>query len=269
MNILVCIKQVPDTTKVAIDPITGSLIRSGAAARMNPYDLYSLEAALRLKDTEGARIDVLTMGPPNATEVIKEALGCGADHGYLLSDRAFAGADVLATSMTLKLAIQSLPQNYDLILCGKQTTDGDTAQVGPALADLLGIAHLAWVDEIKEVSEKSLIVKANLSKSQQICKIQLPCLLTIEKDYASPRFPSYLNLKKFTAESVTTLTLKELGGESVKSLVGSLGSPTSVEKIFPPESETVTMRLEGNSGDIAASLNDYLISQHQLSRGSL
>ncbi|HBZ41616.1 MAG: hypothetical protein A2Y20_04145 [Firmicutes bacterium GWF2_51_9] len=269
MRILVCIKQVPDTTKVAIDPVTGSLIRSGAAARMNPYDLYSLEAALRLKDSEGCQVDVLTMGPPNASEVIKEALGCGADHGYLISDRAFAGADVLATSMTLKLAIRSLPHSYDLILCGKQTTDGDTAQVGPALADLLGIAHLAWVDDIREVDETSLIVKANLSKSQQICKIQLPCLLTIEKDYASPRFPSYLNLKRVKPESITTLTLKELGGEDVKSLVGSLGSPTSVEKIFPPESETVTMKLEGKTPEIIQSLNDYLLTQHQLSRGSL
>ena len=269
MKILVCIKQVPDTTKVAIDPKTGSLIRWGADAKMNPYDLFALEAAMRLKDQGLASVEVITMGPPNAIEVLKEALGLGADKGVLLSDRGFAGADVLATSSTLSLAIQHLKRDYDLILCGKQTTDGDTAQVGPAIAQKLGIPHIAWVEEIKTILTDGMIVEANLTKCVQECKILFPCLLTIEKDYASPRYPSYVKMKQFDPTSIVTLSLSELGGDSVKHLVGSLGSPTSVERIFPPESEVISMKLSGKTTEIADHLVAYLHHEHFIMKGTV
>jgi len=269
MKILVCIKQVPDTTKVEIDPKTGSLIRSGADAKMNPYDLFALEAALRLKDQGLASVEVITMGPPNATEVLKEALGLGADAGVLLSDRGFAGADVLATSSTLSLAIQTLDRHYDLILCGKQTTDGDTAQVGPAMAEHLGIPHIAWVEDIKTILKDGMIVTANLTKCVQECAILFPCLLTIEKDYASPRYPSYVKMKQFDPSSIITLSLNDLGGDAVKHLVGSLGSPTSVERIFPPENEVISMHCSGKPSEIADQLVDYLNHEHFVMRGNV
>lgn len=161
MDILVCIKQVPGTSKVEVDPVTGVLKRDGIDSKMNPYDLFALETALRIRAEKGGTIKVISMGPPQASEVIKEAYMMGADEGTLLSDRKFAGADVLATSYTISQGIRKMG-HVDLILCGKQTTDGDTAQVGPEMAEYLGMPHIANVLSIEEVKDKSIVVKMDM-----------------------------------------------------------------------------------------------------------
>ena len=190
MNILVCIKQVPGTTKVEVDPITGVLKRDGVDSKMNPYDLYALETGLKIKENNGGTITVLTMGPPQAKEIIKEAYSMGVDNGVLLSDRKFAGADVLATSYTLSQGINSI-EDFDLIICGKQTTDGDTAQVGPEMAEYLNIPHVANVKKIVEVKKDSIEVEMDMPDTVEILEIKLPALITVEKGIFQPRLPSY------------------------------------------------------------------------------
>ncbi|MBM6838681.1 electron transfer flavoprotein subunit beta/FixA family protein, partial [Clostridium saudiense] len=177
MNILVCIKQVPGTTKVEVDPITGVLKRDGVDSKMNPYDLYALETGLKIKENNGGTISVLTMGPPQAEEIIKEAYSMGVDNGVLLSDRKFAGADVLATSYTLSQGVKSIG-DFDLIICGKQTTDGDTAQVGPEMAEYLNIPHVANVRKIIEVKKDCIEVEMDMPDTVEIVEIKLPALIT-------------------------------------------------------------------------------------------
>lgn len=161
MKIVVCMKQVPATSKVDIDPETGAMKRMSGETRTNPYDLFALETALAIREKTGGTVTVLTMGPPQAEEMIRDAYTMGADEGVILSDRKFAGADVLATSYALAQGIQVIG-GADLIICGRQTTDGDTAQVGPAIAEHLTIPHAAWVAEIMDVNEKSIQVRLDL-----------------------------------------------------------------------------------------------------------
>ena len=188
MDIFVCIKQVPSTNKVQVDEKTGVLKRSGIQSKMNPYDLYALETALRLKARYGGTVTVGTMGPPQAQAIIREAYMMGADDGYVFSDRRLGGADVLATSYTLSQAIQSVG-DFDLILCGKQTTDGDTAQVGPAIAEHMGIPHAAWVSRI-DVSDDGIDVEQQLQDVIETVHMPFPCLVTVEQDIFMPRLPS-------------------------------------------------------------------------------
>ena len=185
MNIIVCIKQVPGTTQVDIDPETGVLKRDGISAKMNPYDLYALETALQLKKEKGATVTVISMGPLQAKAVIREAYMMGADAGYLLSDSKFAGSDVLATSYALASGIEKIG-DFDLIICGKQTTDGDTAQVGPAIAEHLKIPHVTWVSKIESVEEKSIVVEQNMEDSFEVVRLPFPCLISVEKKHPHP-----------------------------------------------------------------------------------
>ena len=178
MKIFVCIKQVPATNQVQVDEKTGVLKRSGVAAKMNPYDLYALETALRLKAQHGGTVTVGTMGPPQAQTIIREAYMMGADDGYVFSDRRLGGADVLATSYTLAQAIRSTG-DYELILCGKQTTDGDTAQVGPAIAEHLGIPHAAWVNRLT-VTGDGVDACQQLQDVIETVHMPFPCLVTVE-----------------------------------------------------------------------------------------
>ena len=194
MKIVVCIKQVPGTAQVEIDPETGVLKRDGVESKMNPYDLYALETALRFKQSVGAEITVVTMGPPQAESVIREAFMMGVDNGVILSDRRFGGSDVLATSYTLAQGIAATG-GCDLILCGKQTTDGDTAQVGAELAEFLGIPHVTSVCKIREVTEKDITIDLDLPLHVETAKIKYPCILTVEKGIFEPRLPS-LKLKR-------------------------------------------------------------------------
>ncbi len=249
MKILVCIKQVPASNKVEVDPVTGVLKRDGAASKMNPYDLYALEAAFRIRSQLGGTVSVLTMGPGQAAAVVREAFAMGADEGYVLSDRKFAGADVLATSYTLSLGIRTLG-SFDLILCGKQTTDGDTAQVGPSISERLGVPAIANVFEIREVTGESITGKMDLGEQFQVARIPYPCLISVDKDIYTPRLPSYLRAKATAEREVKLLTFNELAGAE-EDRVGLAGSPTQVRRIFPPEGRGQTQVFTGTPDELA------------------
>ena len=233
MNILVCIKQVPESNKVDVDPVTGVLKRDGADSKMNPYDLYALEAALRMKEKLGASVTVITMGPNQAAEIIREAYSMGADNGIIISDRKFAGADVLATAYTLTQGARKAG-NFDVIICGKQTTDGDTAQVGPEMSEYLNIPSIANIIEIVDVNEKDVTVKMDMADTVEIAKIKYPCLLCVDKDIYVPRLPSYVRKKATESKPIEVITFNDLDVRD-ENKYGLNGSPTQVRRIFPPE----------------------------------
>ncbi len=256
MNIIVCIKQVPASSKAEVDPATGVLKRIGIDSKMNPYDLYALETALRLKELEGGSVCVISMGPPQAEKVIREAYAMGADSGVLLSDRRFGGADVLATSYTLAQGIRKAG-NFDLILCGKQTTDGDTAQVGPEISEWLKIPSVSNVRRIIRVEENGIIVEMDMPNDVEIVKVKFPCLLTLEKDIYQPRLPSYVRKMQTKNVPVSVLSLDDMEDRD-ESHYGLNGSPTQVQRIFPPEHD-VQQELWKDSGPaLAARLRDKL-----------
>ena len=256
MNILVCIKQVPASSNVRVDPVTGVLIRDGADVKMNPYDLFALEMALQLRDCFGGKVDVLTMGPPQARDVLLEAMYMGADDGMLLTDRRFAGADVVATSYTLSQGATAMG-DYDLILCGKQTTDGDTAQVGAEMAEFLGIDHATNVIRIEKVTDASLDVIVNFEQEVYNQTMEFPCLLTVEKDANVPRLPSYKRKKSVDPARVRVCTLDDFSDRDATHY-GLSGSPTSVEKIFPPEKNDDRVALKGTAAECADQLMGIL-----------
>ncbi|MDL1956383.1 MAG: electron transfer flavoprotein subunit beta/FixA family protein [Candidatus Desulfofervidus auxilii] len=230
MKYIVCIKQVPEIEGVKINPETGTLIREGVKSIINPYDLYALEAALQMKERYGGKIILLSMGPPQAEEALREAISYGADEAILLSDRAFAGADTLATSYTLAQAIKKIG-HYDIIFCGKQAIDGDTAQVGPELAQRLNLPYVTYVRKI-ELKENSLIVERDLDDGYQIIQITLPALLTIVKEIGEPRVPSIRGKMRAKKLQIPIWTAKDIEAKEEK--IGISGSPTRVLKIFSP-----------------------------------
>lgn len=234
MDIIVCIKQVPGTNKVEVDPVTGVLKRDGVDSKMNPYDLYALETALRLKEVHGGTVKVLSMGPPQAKQIITEAFAMGADEGVLLSDRKFGGADVLATSYTLSQGIKQMG-NYDLILCGKQTTDGDTAQVGPEMAEYLDVPSISHVKKMMDITHSHITVEMDMSDTLEVAQVSFPCLLTVEKDIFQPRLPSYIRKMKTKDKVIRVISFNDLEDKDQKRY-GLSGSPTQVQRIFPPES---------------------------------
>lgn len=233
MNILVCIKQVPGTTKVEVDEKTGVLKRDGVDSKMNPYDLFALEAALRIREKKGGKVSVISMGPPQAAAVIKEAYSMGVDEGVLLSDRKFAGADVLATSYTLSQGIKKMGI-FDIIICGKQTTDGDTAQVGPETAEYLNIPHVSNVRKLIDINDDSITVEMDMGETVEISIVKLPCLITVEKDIFQPRLPSYRKKLETAKRKIDIYSLNDFEDNDEKRY-GLSGSATQVEKIFPPE----------------------------------
>lgn len=236
MNIVCCIKQVPNTAEVKIDPETNTLIRSGVESIANPYDIVALEAALVLKDGLGGKVTAISMGPPQADEVLREAISLGADEGVLLSDRAFAGADTLATGYTLSLAIRRLDRDgpVHLVLCGKQAIDGDTAQVGPGIATRLGYSQLTYVTEIQEIDEKDgyITVKRKVEGGFEIVKAPLPAVLTVELELAKPRRAPLPQLIRSLRAEIALWDGEAIGGEAGK--MGLKGSPPWVRKIFSP-----------------------------------
>ena len=252
MNIVVCVKQVPATQKVDVDPVTGVLKRDGIETKMNPYDLYAMETAIQIRKKTGAEIHVITMGPPSAKAVLKEAFALGAQEGWLLTDRKFAGADVLATSYAIAEGISQI-KDVDLILCGKQTTDGDTAQVGPEMAEVLGIPHISWVTELIDADDKGLTVKQDLTEVEAVARIQYPCLITVEKGIFQPNLPSYKRMVASADYPIHTLTAADCKGLDPKR-IGLNGSPTQVERIFTPTHDVSTVRWEGNETDSAERL---------------
>lgn len=256
MDILVCVKQVPETSKVEVDPVTGVLKRDGVDSKMNPYDLYALETALRIREKVGGTVKVISMGPPQAQEVIKEAYMMGADEGVLLSDRKFAGSDVLATAYTLSQGVRKMG-NIDVILCGKQTTDGDTAQVGPEMAEYLGMPHIANVIKIEAIKDNAMVVEMDMPNTVEVAEIQFPCLLTVEKDIFQPRLPSYKKKLATKDREINVLSLKDFEDQNEKRY-GLNGSPTQVERIFPPAVNTDKEIWTGSGLELADKMTSKL-----------
>ena len=228
MNIVVCIKQVPDTNEVKLDPKTGTLIREGVPSIINPDDKAGLEAALRLKDSMGAKVSVISMGPPQADVALREALAMGADEAILITDRAFGGADTWATSSTLASAVKKLP--FDLIITGRQAIDGDTAQVGPQIAEHLHLPNISYAEEIK-VEGDSIVVKRQYEDRYQIIKAKMPCLITALAELNEPRYMTPMGIwDAYHEKEVTIWTLEDLDVD--RSNIGLKGSPTRVWKSF-------------------------------------
>lgn len=263
MNIVTCIKQVPASSEVEVDPETGVLKRDSDFVKMNPYDLYALEASFTLKEAfKDATIHTVTMGPPAASKVLEEALYMGADHGTLLSDIRFAGADVLATAHTISQWIATL-EHVDVVVCGKQTTDGDTAQVGPEIAALLDWPHVPYVKAIVAADEESVTVKSAYEHHDETVKVSYPVLLTIDKGFGVPRLPSFRRKKTFANYAMSVVSLKDLQDQDPEHY-GLRGSPTQVEAIFPPEKRQETTRFEGSGPELAETLLDILKERKML-----
>lgn len=256
MNILVCIKQVPDSNKVEVDPVTGVLKRNGVESKMNPYDLYAIEAALRIREERGGKITALTMGPGQASSVIREAFAMGVDEGVLISDRKFGGADVLATSYTISQGIKMLG-DFDLILCGKQTTDGDTAQVGPEVSEYLAIPSVSNVSKIVELGKETITVEMDMSHDIEIAKIEYPCLLSVDKDIFMPRLPSYLKKEMTKEREIRVISLAQLEDQDEKHY-GLNGSPTQVQRIFPPAVNSHREIWTGTQAELSEQLHNKL-----------
>lgn len=238
MLIVACIKQVPDTTQVKIDPVTNTLVREGIPFIMNPYDTHALEAALQLKDRFGCRVAVLSMGPPNAEATLRKALSVGVDRAILLSDRCFGGADTLATSNVLAAAIRRLNDEVEpvgVVLCGKQTIDGDTAQVGPGIAVRLGYQQLTLVDRIEELNlaSRTMVVSRKLEGRHERVQTPLPALLTVVRELNRPRYPT-VPMRLASAQATVEVWNNEVLKLDVEK-IGLKGSPTWVSKIFSPE----------------------------------
>jgi electron transfer flavoprotein beta subunit len=232
MKIVVCVKQVPDAKEVRLDPKTNTLAREGVESIMNPYDQHALEEAVRLKEKLGGEVTALTMGPPQATEILRLAISCGADNGVLVSDRAFAGSDTWATSYTLAKAIEKCG-TFDLILCGKQAIDGDTAQVGPGLAMRMDVPYLTCVQKIRAADKEKMVVERMMDDGYDVVEVAYPALLTVVKDINEPRVPSLKGKMKAKKAVITTLTAADIEADSGS--IGLPGSPTQVVRVFPPQ----------------------------------
>jgi len=256
MKYIVCLKQVPETEGVKINPETGTLIREGVKSIINPYDLYALEAALQMKKQYGGEIIVLSMGPPQVEEALREAISYGADEAILLCDKAFAGADTLATSYTLAQAIKKIG-NFDVIFCGKQAIDGETAQVGPELAQRLDIPYITYIRKI-EFKNNTLLVERLLDDGYQVVQINLPALLTVIKEIGEPPLPSIRGKMRAKKAKILLWTTQDIKADSEK--IGLKGSATQVVKIFSPPSRGERQMLTGSLEQQARELKDKLMT---------
>ncbi len=257
MDIIVCIKQVPDTLEVNINRETNTLIREGVDSVINPFDLYALEEGLRLKEQYGGMVTVLSMGPPQAVETLRQALSLGADNAVLLSDIGFAGSDTLATSYTLAKAVKKIGR-FDLVFCGRQAVDGDTAHVGPSLAERLGVGHVCCVMKISEVGDGNMTVERMTEVGIERIKLSLPALITVSKGINEPRFPS-LKWKVNAARSeIEVWFAQDIGADENK--IGLKGSPTRVVKMTTPQHNRQGQILEGST---AEQVTDLVSKLHQ------
>ena len=262
MKILVCVKQVPGSSNVEVDPVTGVLKRSGIASKCNPYDLYAIETALTIAERFGGTVESLTMGPPQARAVIEETVCMGASRGTVLTDRKFAGADVLATAYTISQGIRK-SGDYDLIICGKQTTDGDTAQVGAEVAEYLGLPNVSNVLSVEDFRDGRLHLTAGLDDRIMTLSIGLPCLISVDGDINTPRLPSYKTRKTLTDEAVKFLTFADFDDQDPDHY-GLSGSATQVERIFPPEKVAQKHNVEGDAETQAQALHQLLLDRKML-----
>lgn len=231
MDIVVCIKQVPDTAEVRINPDTNTLIRDGVPSIINPYDMHAIEAGLEIREKAGGRVTVITMGPPQAEAALRDAIAMGVDDAALLTDRAFAGADTWATSYALSKAIEKI--GADVVICGKQAIDGDTAQVGPETAEFLNIPHIAYIRMIEEVRPDFIRVQRLMDDGYDVVESSIPVLLTVVKELNNPRLPSLKGKMAAKKAEIKKWTASDLNAEADKT--GLKGSPTQVKNIFAPE----------------------------------
>ncbi|MDD5495644.1 MAG: electron transfer flavoprotein subunit beta/FixA family protein [Candidatus Omnitrophica bacterium] len=255
MNIIVCIKQVPNTTDVKIDPVTNTLIRDGVESVINPFDTYAIEEAVRLKERFGGKVTVITMGPPQADKALREALSLGCDEAVLVSDRKFAGSDTWATSYTLSCAIKKIGA-FDIIICGKQASDGDTAQVGPGISTHLDIPQVTFVKKIEEISANKAKVERMTEEGYDIVETPVPCLFTVVKEINTPRMPSLKGMMKAKSAKISTWTAEDIEADTKN--IGLEGSPTRVVKIFTPPPRKGGEILKGDAVEIAKRLGELL-----------
>ncbi|MCS7151151.1 MAG: electron transfer flavoprotein subunit beta/FixA family protein [Endomicrobia bacterium] len=259
MHFVVCIKQVPATTSVQIDPKTGTLKREGVESIINPFDEYAIEEGIRLKERVGGITTVITMGPPQAEQALREALSRGCDDAILLTDRSFAGADTWATSYTLSCAIKMLPEPADLIICGKQASDGDTAQVGPSVAEMLDIPHVAYVRKIVDIRPGYIKVERMLEDGVDVLEMSLPALITVVKEINTPRLPTLKGMLAAKKKQIHVWNKETIHAETDK--IGLVGSPTQVVKVFTPPPRLGGERITGaDAKEIAQKLIQKLSS---------
>ena len=255
MNIVVCVKQVPNTVEVKINPETNTLIREGVESIINPFYMYAIEEGLRLKERFGGKVTVITMGPPQAQDALREAISLGVDEAILLSDRAFAGSDTWATSLILSKAIEKI-KDFDLVICGKQASDGDTAQVGPGIAAHLNLPQATYVRRVDTVhldtTPHIMVVERLLEEGYEIYEVELPALITVVKEIAEPRMPSLKGKMRARKEVIPAWTNKELDIPLDK--IGLKGSPTQVVKIFTPPHKEGGKVFTGEPEDVVSKL---------------
>ncbi len=246
MNIIVCIKQVPDTTEIRINPETNTLMRDGVESIINPFDLYAIEEAIKLKEQHGGKITAISMGPPQAESALRDAVALGIDEIILLSDRKFAGADTWATSLTLAAAVKKL-ESYDLILMGQQAIDGDTAQVGPGVAAHLGIPQLCFVRKVESVEGSKLVAQRLMEDGYDRVEMPLPAVMTVVKEINVPRLPSLRGKRNARKAELITWNADDLGLDEKD--IGLNGSPTQVVGIFTPKFEKKVEKFEGEPAE--------------------
>ena len=261
MNIVVCVKQVPDTTEVKLDPVKGTLIRDGVPSIINPDDKAALEAALCIREQAGGKVTVVSMGPPQADVALREALAMGADEAILVTDRAFGGADTWATSYTIASAIKKL--DYDLIIAGRQAIDGDTAQVGPQIAQHLGLTQVSYVENIEAVNERSIVLRRQFEDRYHIVEAQLPCLITVLSELNKPRYMSVSGVfDAYREKKVARITLADLEDVIDKSNIGLGGSPTRVKQSFTKQPKGKGEKFETDADDAVRIIVEKLAEKH-------
>ena len=255
MNCIVCMKAVPSTTNVRMDPVTNTIVRDGRQSVLNPFDLSALEVAVRLRERLGGGVCALSMGIPDTERLLRDALARGADRGVLLSDRAFAGADTLATSYALACGVRHLAEGglrADLVVCGKMAVDGDTAQIGPELACALGLPCVTGVEEVLDADARRLRLRREVDGGSEVVEVGLPAVVTVVKDVCNPRLPSIAGVRFGQDGPVEVLTAPQVGADPAR--IGLAGSPTQVLRSFAPERATEATRVAGDAAAQAAAI---------------
>jgi len=260
MNIIVCVKQVPDAKDVKLDPKTNTLAREGVESIMNPFDRHALEAAVKLKEVCGGQVTAISMGPPQAEVMLREAVSCGADNVALVSDRAFAGADTWATTYTLGKAVKKVG-DFDLIVCGKQAIDGDTAQVGPGLAYRLGVPYVTCVRKIISCEDGILRLERMMDDGYDELEVDLPALITVVKEINEPRVPSLKGKMKAKKIEIPVFSAADIGADA--DCIGLPGSPTQVQRVFSPEPRGERRLFAGSLDEQIDQLVDFLKAGNQ------
>lgn len=255
MHFVVCIKQVPDTHDVKINPETNTLMREGVESMINPFDMYAIEEGLRLRDRLGGTVTALTMGPPQAESALREAIAMGVNQGILVSDRAFAGSDTWATSYTLSKALEKIG-DYTVILFGKQASDGDTAQVGPGVATHLDLPQITYVRKIEEIDGNRIVAERLLESGFESIESPLPCVLTVVKEINEPRLPSLKGKMAARKAEIVKWGASDIAAEPEK--LGLTGSPTKVVRIFTPPPRVGGEMITGDADEIARKLVEKL-----------